>query len=777
MATPRSTYRLQVHGAFPLRAAADVVDYLADLGVGAAYTSPILRSTEGSTHGYDVRAHDEIDDEAGGREGLDALVAAVHAHGLGLVVDVVPNHVSVAAPEDGNAWWWDVLTHGRESRYARAFDVDWSRHGARVLLPVLGAPLAEVLAAGEIVRDGDVLRYHDHVWPIAPGTTAGGDEPVADLLPRQHYLPEHWRRAAHDLNYRRFFDVTTLAGLRVEDEPVFRESHALLLSLVADGAVDGLRIDHPDGLAEPTEYLHRLAGATGGAWTVVEKILEPGERLPDWRVAGTTGYDALAEVGALFVDPDGEAALTRHYADFTGETASYDEVVEASKRLVLTEILGSEVEWLHRLVPAEPREAIVELLVAFDVYRTYLTRGAHASPADRAVVERAVARASQRRPDLAASLARLGAHLADGTHPAFAIRFQQTSGPAMAKGVEDTAFYRYARLVALNEVGGAPGVFGTDVATFHRACAERQRRHPDGMTALSTHDTKRSEDVRARIALLSEVPEEWGAAVRRWSATNARHKTAGMPDANLEYLLYQTFVGAWPLDRDRATAYAEKAAREAKAHTSWVDPDPAYDAAVASWVRAVLCDDAFLRDLEAFVAPLVLHGWTASLAQKLVQLTMPGVPDVYQGTELWDLSLVDPDNRRPVDYDLRRRLLRELDTLDVEAAGERAAEGLPKLLVTSRALRLRRSRPDAFAGSYEPLDVSGGWADRVVAFARGGEVVAVVPRLAVHVDDWKDTTVALPEGLWRNVFTGDEVSGGAVGELFARFPVALLERS
>jgi (1->4)-alpha-D-glucan 1-alpha-D-glucosylmutase len=781
MATPpRSTYRVQVKAAFPLTEAANVVPYLRDLGVSHLYTSPILASTEGSMHGYDVVAHDQVDDEAGGRPALDDLVDTLRANDLGLVIDVVPNHVSVAPPADRNAWWWDLLTHGMDSRYAAAFDVDWSRHNGRVLLPVLGAPLADVLRDREIVRDGDVLRYHEHVWPLAPGTADDRDEPVGDLLPRQHYLPEHWRLAAHDLNYRRFFDVTTLAGLRVEDERVFEESHRLVVELVRARAVDGLRIDHPDGLADPEAYLDRLNDATGCIWVVVEKILEPGEPLPEsWLAAGTTGYDALADLTHLFVDPDGEAALTRLYTDFTGEPADFEEVVEASKRLVLTEILSSEVEWLHRLAPHVPRDAIVELLVALDVYRTYVTAGTAPTDSDRAVLGRAVARSAERRPDLAAATRQLAAAILDGTDPAFATRFQQVSGPVMAKGVEDTAFYRYHRLAALNEVGGAPGRFGTDVATFHAACLERQEHAPYGMTTLSTHDTKRSEDVRARLAVLSEVPEEWAAAVRRWSAMTAKHKTGGAPDANLEYLLYQTFVGAYPLDADRAVAYAEKASREAKQQTSWLDPDPAYDGAVERWVRATLADEEFTNDLAAFVAPLVVHGWTASLAQKLVQLTMPGVPDVYQGSELWDLSLVDPDNRRPVDYATRARLLAELDALDVETVGERAAEGLPKLLVTSRALRLRTARPAAFSGSYEPLHVTGGWADRVVAFARAREVVTVVPRLSVPVDDWKDTTVALPHGDWRNVLTGDAVDGGshAVAVLFARFPVALLERA
>ena len=759
MTAPTSTYRVQVNGAFTLRDAAAVADYLRDLGIGALYTSPILRSTEGSTHGYDVLAHDAIDDEAGGREALDVLSARLRAAGLGLVIDVVPNHVCVSPPADANAWWWDVLKHGRESRYAKAFDVDWSRHDGRILLPVLGASLAEVLDRGEIVVDGDALRYHEHVWPDGSSAASADDpEPVEKVIRRQHYLPEHWRRGTTDLNYRRFFDVTTLAGLRVEEPDVFEESHALVVELVRDGVVTGLRVDHPDGLADPKAYLDRLDAHTGGVWTVVEKILEPGETLPDdWACAGTTGYDALAEVTGLFVDPAGEAALTRLYEDFTGDAVDYEQVVANAKRLVLHDVLASEVEWLHRLLPLEPRQALVELLVALPVYRTYAPP---ATDRDRAVYAEAVERVPAAYRDAARRIADV---VLDGTNPAFATRFQQTSGPVMAKGVEDTAFYRYVRLAALNEVGGSPSSFGGPPITPDR----------HGMTTLSTHDTKRSEDVRARIALLSEVPEEWAAAVRRWAEITRRH---GAIERNLEYLLFQTFVGAYPLDCDRAIAYAIKAAKEQKQRTSWLDPDEEYERTVEHWVRGTLSDSEFLRDLDAFVAPLVVHGWTASLAQRLVQLTMPGVPDVYQGCELWDYSLVDPDNRRPVDYDLRRRLLAELDAMTVEEVGERAAEGLPKLLVVSRALRLRQSRPEAFAGSYEPLRVTGAWDDRVVAFARGGDVVTVVPRLSVPVDDWKDTTVALPSGSWRDVLTGDDVRSGSVAEILGRFPVALLER-
>ncbi|HET7488122.1 MAG TPA: malto-oligosyltrehalose synthase [Acidimicrobiales bacterium] len=634
------------------------------------------------------------------------------------------------------------------------------------------------------------------------------------LLERQNYRLAYWRTAGRELDYRRFFDITTLIGVRVEDPQVFEDTHTLVVEWVGKGIVDGLRIDHPDGLVDPEGYLVRLAEATGGAWVVVEKILEPGERLPaSWPVAGTTGYDFAARVGGLFVDPAGREPLLAMYGDLTGQPTDVAEVVAAKKRLVLRDVLAADLNRLTALfvdvcegnrryrdyTRHELHEALREVLCWFPVYRTYVRPGTAVRDEDVAVVEEAVAAAAARRPDVdgdlfgfLADLLLLRHHrenppgLPSPVSPAEAdlvARFQQVTGPVMAKAVEDTAFYDFVPLVSLNEVGGSPAEWGVSVAEFHHACAEAQAGWPTSMLATSTHDTKRSEDVRARLHLLSERPEEWAAAVRRWSAANDRHRSGpGLPDANAEYLLYQTLVGAWPLPGDRAVAYMEKASKEAKARTSWIDPDPGYDAALRAFVEGVLGDAAFLDDLAAFVAPLVGPGRVTSLAQAVLRLTAPGVPDTYQGTELWDLSLVDPDNRRPVDYETRRRLLDELPGLDAAALWERAGEGLPKLKVVTEALHLRRRRPEAFGagGAYQPLAASGPRAAHVVAFSRGGAVATVVPRLVLGLaGDWGTTTVALPPGRWRNLLDGADVGGGevALAGLLGAFPVALLERA
>ena len=612
------------------------------------------------------------------------------------------------------------------------------------------------------------------------------------LLERQNYRLAFWRTAGRELDYRRFFDITTLIGLRIEDQQVFDDTHRLVLRFFRDGVLDGLRIDHPDGLRDPSQYLERLRDATGGAWVVVEKILEPGERLPPWPVAGTTGYDFLNLVGGLFVDQAGEEPLTKAYAEITGEPVDYEEVVLQKKQRAIREILAADLNRLTELFVQvvqnhrrfrdytrhDLREVLAEVLCSYDVYRTYVRAddaGDQAiTEADRHDIRSAVAKALERRPDLDPDLfGFLESILLLETAGPFAcelaMRVQQVTGPVMAKGVEDTTFYTYNRLTALNEVGGDPGRFGLSVPAFHEACAEAAEHWPLSMLALSTHDTKRSEDVRARIALLSEVPDEWASAVNRWTDANARHKRDGMPDANAEWLLYQTLVGAWPITPERATAYMEKASKEAKVHTSWIDPNPAYDEALLRFVEGILADPGFVDDLESFVAPLVAPGRVNSLAQKLVQLTAPGVPDIYQGTELWDLSLVDPDNRRPVDYDQRRGLLAELRAgLPVEEVLDRSDEGLPKLLVVHRTLQARRAIGDL--GPYRPLDAP----ERAVAFARGEALVTVVPRLVLR--GAVEGMVDLPEGRWQNVFTGEELSGGPtpMTDLLARFPVALL---
>jgi (1->4)-alpha-D-glucan 1-alpha-D-glucosylmutase len=740
-----STYRVQVRPGFDLSDTAALVRYLERLGVGAVYTSPLLAAVPGSTHGYDVVDPTRANPELGGEPARQELVAAVRAAGLRLVVDVVPNHMSVAVPA-ANPWWWDVLTHGPESAYASYFDVDWSR--GPIPLPVLGD-------AGALEIRGDRLAYYDHEFPIAPGTGAGTPEEVHE---RQHYRLVHWRRGNAELTYRRFFDVTTLAAVRVEDPAVFDATHAEILRWIAAGEVDGLRIDHPDGLADPGGYVRRLR-ERADCWLVVEKILAPGETLPaSWPVDGTTGYDALRQVCGVFVDPGGEDELTELAA-----TPAFEVEQARCRRLVTDRSLVAEVRRIAALVPGTPastaQEAVAELMVAFPVYRSYLPEGlAH--------WQAALDRARAARPDLADALSTLDSAVRKDPRGELATRIQQTSGMVVAKGDEDTAFYRYPRLTALNEVGGAPERFGVGPAEFHAAAAAREAGWPAGMTALSTHDTKRSEDVRARIAVLAEVAGEFATAVRRWSARR------GLPEPTLNLLAWQALVGAWPISAERLSAYLDKAAKEAKLRTSWVDHDEDFESAVRSWPGDVLADAELAADVAAFVERVRPPGWSNALGQKLLQLAGPGVPDVYQGSELWDLSLVDPDNRRPVDFAARAALL---DRLESGWLPEVDDTGAAKLHVVRTVLRLRRKRPASFTG-YRPLAADGPAARHAVAFARAG-VVAVATRLPVALarTGWQDTVLALPPGTWTDHLTHRAVpSVTPLADLLDRYPVALL---
>lgn len=675
------------------------------------------------------------------------------------------------------------------------------------------ATATEQAAVRQRHRDKEVLRVQlARLCQEQPVVAAAIDAVVAEanatpealdaLLERQNYRLAFWRTAKQELGYRRFFDINTLVGLRTEDEQVFADTHALVLDWLTRGVLDGVRIDHPDGLRDPEAYFRRLHEACPQAWIVAEKILEPGERLPElWPIAGTTGYDFIYHLSNLFVDPEGEGPLTQLYGSFTGEPIDYHAVVQEKKNFVLRHVLGSDVNRLTALfleicerhrrhrdyTRHELHEALREVIACFPVYRTYVQAEAgQVSEDDVRYITESVEAAKANRPDLGSDLFDFFRDLLllrvhGETESELVMRFQQLTGPAMAKGVEDTAFYCFNRLLSLNEVGGNPGQFGLPIDAFHRACAETQARWPSAMLTTSTHDTKRSEDVRARIHLLSEIPERWSEALRRWSALNERHRQENMPDRNAEYLFYQTLVGAWPIDAERATAYMEKASREAKAYTSWTDPNPGYEAALRAFVEGVLSDAAFQAELESFVGPLIEPGRVISLAQTLLKLTTPGVSDLYQGTELWDLSLVDPDNRRPVDYRRRRRLLAELDSMTPETVWQRVDDGLPKLWVIRQALALRRRRPQLFGpqGSYQALSARGAKANHVVAFAREESVVTVVPRLVLRLSGtWGDTTLKLPTGGWRSELTGESLSGGEVRltELLKRFPVALLSR-
>ncbi|SEH80837.1 maltooligosyl trehalose synthase [Mycolicibacterium rutilum] len=759
--SPLSTYRLQMRGdAFTFADAQKLLDYFAALGVSHLYLSPILTAAEGSTHGYDVTDPTTISPELGGRDGFEQLSRAARDKGLGLIVDIVPNHVGVEKPRE-NPWWWDVLKHGRSSAYASYFDIDWELDGGRVVLPVLGSDGD----ADDLVVDDSgeepVLRLGDLVYPIAPGTADGTGPQVHD---RQHYHLIGWRNGI--CGYRRFFSITSLAGLRQEDRAVFDATHVEVKRWFTEGLVDGVRIDHPDGLSNPAEYLNWLREITGpDAWIVIEKILAADEPLePTLPVAGTTGYDAMREIGGVFIDPSGERALTELFESTGVDYHALGESARTLKANAVTDTLGSELARLRRTVAAaagtdhdDLPAAIAALLSRIGVYRSdYLSLSG--------VLPAAIGETASQRPDLAAALAVLASALAHG--PETGVRLQQLCGAATAKSMEDCLFYRDARLVSLNEVGSEPHHFGVSVAELHHRAAVRAQLWPHAMVSLSTHDTKRGEDVRARIGVLSQVPSLWAELIGKWTLA------APPPDAGTGLFLWQNIFGVWPADgeisddlRQRLHAYAEKAIREAGAHTSWNEPDTAFESGVHGWIDAAL-DGPVAAEMSSLVARLDLHARSDALGQKLLSLTVPGVPDVYQGTELWEDSLVDPDNRRPVDYAAHR---------DALAAGRH-----PKLRVVTAALALRRDRPAAFAGGYLPVLADGPAADHAVAFQRGDDVLTAVTRHSVRLSEtgWGDTSLTLPAGRWTDRISGRSHRGNVpVAELFTELPVALLERA
>ena len=619
-----------------------------------------------------------------------------------------------------------------------------------------------------------------------------------DLLNQQYYRLAYWKTADQQLGYRRFFDVNTLIGLRMEREHVFEETHALLIDWLRRGVLDGVRVDHPDGLRDPLEYFHRLRHHVPDGWIIGEKILEPGEYLREsWPIDGTSGYDFLNVVAGALVNQAGMVELNKIYGDFTEEPTHFPSIAHDKKINVMEQALGSDVNRLTSLfveicecnrnqrdfTRTEIRRALREIAACFGIYRTYVVPDRdEITDEDRASIDQAIRCAKENRSDISGTLFDfvrdvLTLQVRGRKETEFVLRFQQFTSPVMAKGVEDTAFYCYNRLIAMNEVGADPAKDGTSVADFHAY----NTKHPMTMTTLSTHDTKRSDDVRARLVVLTEIPREFRQTLRRWSRMNAKFRTDAFPDRNTEYFYYQTLLGAWPITTDRVHAYMEKATREAKQQTSWTTNNKVFEEALSRFINATMTDAPFLSDLERMVARIRDAGRLNSLAQTLMKHTSPGVPDLYQGSELWDLSLVDPDNRRPVDYDLRRSLLNELQSLPLRRILERGDEGLPKMWTISKALHLRKEIPAAFGAesSYEPIEATGRRREHIIAYLRGGRVATVVPRLSLTLNGaWQDTSIPLTEGTWTNRLTGEELSGGTVrvDRLLQQFPITLLVR-
>jgi (1->4)-alpha-D-glucan 1-alpha-D-glucosylmutase len=790
---PRATTRLQFHSGFTLADAEQVVPYLASLGISHLYASPLFTACRGSTHGYDVVDYATINPELGGRAGLERLVAVLHRHGMGLVLDIVPNHMAADAAQ--NPWWRDVLAKGRRSPYAAFFDIDWFPPQpwlrGKVLLPVLGRPYAEALAEGEIRFDHETgtIAYFDHRFPVAEGTEAAGD--LQAVLSAQHYRLAWWRTAGDAINWRRFFDINGLVALRADRAAVFNATHRLVMDLFAAGLIDGVRVDHVDGLADPAAYCRRLRRALAKAggrppYIVVEKILAAGEDLPAaWDVDGTTGYDFMAEVGALLHDPAGEAPLTQLWARFTGSSADFASTELAARtelvRRLFTAELGRTMRSLAasgdgRDLPATALERSVAAVAShFPVYRSY--PGGETKPLERALAsaEAAMPRAERAWLDrLRAMLTTPDRHAREGQ-----MRFQLLTAPLAAKAVEDTAFYRYGRLLSQNEVGASPARFALAPTAFHQAMMARQQRFPHAMLATATHDHKRGEDVRARLAVLSEIPAVWAEQVETWRQRNGvggRGLSDGAAPCPADALmLYQTLVAAWPALLDpaddggvadfatRVAGWQQKALREAKQHSDWAAPNEAYETACRDFLMGLLADRSFRAEIAGFATRIGPAGAANGLTQTMLRLTVPGAPDLYQGTEFWDASLVDPDNRRPVDFAARARALNHAASLPELLRDWRT--GQVKQALIARVLGLRaRMTPLFAAGTYRPLALAGPRADHCLAFLRedgtNGLLVAVARLTAKLLGDapipsidpvmWQGTALHLPSGMWHN---------------------------
>ena len=803
---PNSTYRVQFNREFRFADAVRILEYLHELGITDLYASPIMKARPGSMHGYDVTDPTQLNPDLGTPEDFETLCTALREKGMGLIVDIVPNHMAASLD---NAWWFDVLEKGEESPYAGFFDVNWESR--RVLLPILGRPYGEVLEKQELqlrTENGrTILQYHEQKLPVAAGAENLSVESVDDVLSRQHYRLAYWRKAADAINYRRFFDVSDLVTLRSERDDVFQATHEFTLKLVAEGKIAGVRIDHVDGLLDPKGYLERLPRC----YVVVEKILGGHEHLPsNWRTHGTTGYEFLNFLNGVFVDREGFHQLERIYSNFTGSTNSYGEVFQQRKRQVMKELFAGEVTvFIRRLTELaeedrhardlrtdELQEAFVAVTACLPVYRTYI-RDEHISATDRAYIEDALTVGSK---GLAFEFLRRVLLLSPPWYLQasrekyldFVMRWQQFTGPVMAKGLEDTTFYVHNPLVSVNEVGGdcaGPEVY-FGVEEFHRRNLSRHSCWPHSMNASSTHDTKRSEDVRARINILSELPDEWENALRRWYRMNTS-ETA--PDANEQVLIYQSMLGAWPLDPDRLKQYVTKALREGKTHTNWMEINRSYETRVLSFIDRLYANNAFLKDFLRLQEKLAYFGALSSVSQLILKIASPGVPDFYRGTDVWDLSLADPDNRRPVDFAARTEMLRCLkEHSDPTELLKNWRDGRMKLYTTWKALQFRRSHADLFReGEYLPLHVAGAKENHIIAFVRRYRdqwCFVAVPRLMARLARrrtaplgekiWRDTVVELPmdaPSQWTNILTGETAPSPLyASQLFSTLPFALL---
>jgi (1->4)-alpha-D-glucan 1-alpha-D-glucosylmutase len=812
MNIPSATYRLQFNGQFRFADAEKLMPYLRDLGVSHVYASPLLTARKGSVHGYDVTNPHEINPEIGTPEEFERFITCLHEHGLRLLLDIVPNHMAASLE---NPWWRDVLANGEQSVYASFFDIDWTAGAGKVLLPILTQPYGDSLESGAVRVEGKTLVCNDARLPLRNlnGVPANIDE-LDRLLAAQAYRLSHWRKAADAINYRRFFDVNDLIGMCAERDEVFAATHGEILDLVARGRVDGLRIDHIDGLRDPKAYLDRLPRA----YIVVEKILGGGEAIPDdWRTCGTTGYDFMNIVNGAFVDERGYAALYDTYRSSVAVSdARLSDVARERKRRAMDELFATEIDALsgrlgriaadHRVARDLPRREIRDALIALTsclpVYRTYI-RDFTIRQSDRACLEGTLEAAAGLASDNGLRFLREVLLLEPphylshrrNDYLEFTLRWQQFSGAVMAKGLEDTAFYVFNPLISINDVGGDavdPSVyFGVDA--FHRRNQERQARQPATMNATSTHDTKRSEDVRARINVLSEMPERWQSCLARWSRWN---RSDGAPDRNEQIFIYQTLLGAWPITRARFQGYLIKALREAKTNTSWLHPDERHEAMVLQFVDRILDPDVsrrFLKDFLKLYESVAFFGTLNSLSQVVLKVASPGVPDFYQGLELWDYSAADPDNRRPVDFELRMEMLKRLPEQPKPAELLREwRDGRVKMYTTQKALGFRREHQRLFIhGEYIPLEVTGTHAENVIAFGRrlaDEWLIAAVPRLCSRLTRvgkpplgrrvWADTSLVLPADcprVFQDVLTGRRIKHpGRIAAIFSELPFAIL---